>query len=56
MEKAMKELENIDFTEIERDLRESMKHLEKEKFHINTELEKIEDLIQELDKLELKEE
>jgi hypothetical protein len=49
---AMKE---IDFAEIQKNIQESMEHLQKEKFLLNQEMKNIDELIEELEKLELEE-
>ncbi|MFC2098308.1 M56 family metallopeptidase [Bacteroidota bacterium] len=53
---AMKELEKIDFAEIELNMKESLKHMELEHIHVEKELKSLDELIEELEKLELKEE
>lgn len=53
IEMAMKE---IDFAEIQKNIQESMEHLQKEKFLLNQEMKNIDELIEELEKLELEEE
>lgn len=55
IEKAMKEIETIDFEEIQRQIQESMKHLEMENLHFDKENKKLDEMIEELEKLELKE-
>ncbi|HEC44837.1 MAG TPA: hypothetical protein ENI20_18640 [Bacteroides sp.] len=53
IEMAMKELENIDFAEIEKQMQESMMQMEHEKINMEKELRNIDELIEELEKLEL---
>ena len=56
MMKAMEEIVKIDFDEIERTMQESMKILELERFNFDKEMEKIDELINEIEKLELEQE
>jgi len=51
----MKEIEKIDFAEIQIELQESLKDLEIEEIHLDKEMKNIDNLIEELEKLELQE-
>jgi bla regulator protein blaR1 len=56
IEESLKKLENIDFVEMEEKMIKAMENLEKENFHLDREKEKLDEMIKELEKLELKEE
>ncbi|MFC2115694.1 M56 family metallopeptidase [Bacteroidota bacterium] len=53
LKNTIKEIEPLDFAEIERHMQESIQHLEHERFNIDKEKEKINEMIDEIEKLEL---
>ncbi len=53
IEETMKEINEIDFAEIEREMQAAMQDMDKEKFNLEKEKKKINEMIDELEKLEL---
>jgi bla regulator protein BlaR1 len=55
IEEAMKEIKEIDFAEIEKDIQAALQNLDEEKFNMEKEKKNIDEMIEELEKLELDE-
>ena len=53
IEEAMKEIKEIDFAEIEKEMQAAMKNMEHEKLNLDKEKKNIDEMIEELEKLEL---
>lgn len=53
IEVAMKNIEEIDFAEIEREMQSAMQNMEHDKLHLDKEKQHMDEMIEELDKLEL---
>ena len=54
IEKAMKEIKEIDFAEIEKEMQAAMQNMEHEKLNLDKEKKNLDEMIEELEKLEMK--